>query len=301
MIRFKVELRTITGLLISAGRTMGRIGGADIETMAIEKAYECKNVPTRKRASVRVPYIPGSSVKGRMRSLLEITLGLKLYSSDKKIWSHTLAREVYKDLTGENKISDKEFVEELINTDLDRLYGYGAFPLNNIYKEQGNDQLMTTLLAVLTPTSILFEDLFPNEEYVCNIFKENNVITFDDFIEDKNENRIDRITSAADPRTITRVKPGVPFNGTFSLLVFDKNSSKLGDNLRLLTTGMSLLEKTYLGAGGSRGYGRVKFTEIDVGIYDPRTATETSYKQVRSVEELSKEIENLVKAIGVNA
>ncbi|BDB98558.1 type III-A CRISPR-associated RAMP protein Csm3 [Saccharolobus caldissimus] len=296
IIRFKVYLQTITGLLISAGKALGRIGGADTEPMSIERVYVCDD----KSIKVRVPYIPGSSLKGRMRSLLEIALGLPLYSSDKKIWSHTLAKNVYVDLSSEDRLSTVDFVNTLIKTDLDRMFGYGAFPLNEVFddlKKENKTQVMNSLLAVLSPTSLLVEDLFPEEKYVCEIYKENDLVTFDDFIEDKNENRIDRVTSAADPRTISRVKPGITFTGTLSLLVFDKNSSKLKDYLELLAKGMVLMEKTYLGAAGSRGYGRVKFTKIIVSIYDPVRMTETIYKEFNSAEELSKDIENLVKSI----
>jgi CRISPR-associated protein Csm3 len=296
IIRFKVYLQTITGLLISAGKALGRIGGADTEPMSMERTYACGN----KSIKVRVPYIPGSSLKGRMRSLLEIALGLPLYSSDKKIWSHTLARNVYVNLSSEDKLNPVDFVNTLIKTDLDRMFGYGAFPLNEVFdelKRENKTQLMTSLFTVLTPTSLLVEDLFPEETYVCKIYEENDLVTFDDFIEDKNENRIDRVTSAADPRTISRVKPGVTFTGTLSLLVFDKNSSKLKDYLELLVKGMDLIEKTYLGAAGSRGYGRVKFTKIIVSIYDPAKMTETVYKEFNSVEELSKDIENLAKSV----
>ncbi|QXJ35128.1 type III-A CRISPR-associated RAMP protein Csm3 [Saccharolobus shibatae] len=296
IIRFKVYLQTITGLLISAGKTLSRIGGADTEPMSIERTYVCSNKPI----TVRVPYIPGSSLKGRIRSLLEIALGLPLYSSDKKIWSHTLARNVYVNLSSEEKLSTVDFVNTLIKTDLDRVFGYGAFPLNEVFddlKKENKTQLMSSLFALLSPTSFLVEDLFPEETYVCKIYAENDLVTFDDFIEDKNENRIDRVTSAADPRTISRVKPGVTFTGALSLLVFDKNSSKLKDYLELLVKGMVLIEKTYLGAAGSRGYGRVKFTKIIVSIYDPVKMTETVYKEFNSVDELSKDIENLAKSV----
>ena len=180
------------------------------------------------------------------------------------------------------------------------MFGYGAFPLNEVFdelKKENKTQLMTSLFTVLSPTSLLVEDLFPEETYVCKIYEENDLVTFDDFIEDKNENRIDRVTSAADPRTISRVKPAVTFTGTLSLLVFDKNSSKLKDYLELLVKGMVLIEKTYLGAAGSRGYGRVKFTKIIVSIYDPAKMSETVYKEFNSVEELSKDIENLAKSV----
>ncbi|AWS00436.1 type III-A CRISPR-associated RAMP protein Csm3 [Metallosphaera hakonensis JCM 8857 = DSM 7519] len=296
IVRLKLSMVTVTGLLISAGRILGRIGGADVESMSMERIYQCNQVEIH----VRVPYIPGSSLKGRIRSLLEVALGLPLYSSDGKIWSHTLSRDVRVSLSRDDKLSVTDFVKTLINTDLDRMFGYGAFPLNEVYKQMSEKEsvsLMNSLLSVLSPTSLLVEDMFPDREQICQIYNENELVTFEDFMEDKNENRIDRVTSAADPRSVTRVKPGVKFTGTLSLLVYDKNLPKVKDYLDLLVKGMILLEKTYLGASGSRGYGRVKFTNVAVSIYDPVTMAEITFKEYDSVENLSKDIGDLVKAI----
>jgi len=290
IINFYIKLENITGLLISAGKSLGRIGGSDVETVSIEREYKCEN----KQIPVRVPYIPGSSIKGRMRSLLEVALGLKLYSSDKKIWSHTLSMKVYKNFN--ESISVDEFVKELISTDLDKVFGYGAFQLNEII----NAQLLQSLLTVLTPTSFLVEDFFPEENVVCSIYKENGIVTFDDFLEDKNENRIDRITSTADPRTISRVKPGVAFTGKFSILIYDKSMNKIVDYVELIKKGMGLLENTYLGAAGSRGYGRVKFKEVIVGVYNPKTMEEEEVGKYENVEKIdSNKISEVIKKFSV--
>jgi CRISPR-associated protein Csm3 len=286
IINFYIKLENITGLLISAGKSLGRIGGSDVEPVSIEREYQCEN----KQITVKVPYIPGSSIKGRMRSLLEVALGLKLYSSDKKIWSHTLSMSSFKNFT--ERISEDEFLKELISTDLDRVFGYGAFQLNDIK----NTQLLQSLLTVLTPTSFLVEDFFPDDKVVCSIYKGNGMVTFDDFLEDKNENRIDRITSTADPRTISRVKPGVTFTGKFSLLIYDKSMNKIIDYVELIKKGMGLLENTYLGASGSRGYGRVKFKEIIVKVYNPKTMKEEEVDKYENVEKIdSNKISEAVK------
>ena len=290
IINFYIKLENTTGLLISAGRSLGRIGGSDVEPVSIEREYKCEN----KQITVRVPYIPGSSIKGRMRSLLEVALGLKLYSSDKKIWSHTLSMKVYKNFN--ESISVDEFVKELISTDLDKVFGYGAFQLNEII----NAQLLQSLLTVLTPTSFLVEDFFPEENVVCSIYKENGIVTFDDFLEDKNENRIDRITSTADLRTISRVKPGVAFTGKFSILIYDKSMNKIVDYVELIKKGMGLLENTYLGAAGSRGYGRVKFKEVIVGVYNPKTMEEEEVGKYENVEKIdSNKISEVIKKFSV--
>lgn len=299
IVNLYVTLENVTGLLISGGRSIGRIGGADTETVSTEKTYVCDKDTL---PNVRVPYIPGSSLKGRMRALLEIAEGLPLYSTDGKIWAHTISQTVRKDLQG-TKITAKEFVNILTTSHFDKMFGYGSFHISELQKElekelQNNKnqslQLIQQLLSNLTPTSILFEDFFPSQDYVCDIYRRNKLVTFDDFIEDKSENRIDRVTSAADPRTLSRVKPGVKFDGKISLLVFDKNLPFINHYLNYLAKGLDLLEKTYIGAAGSRGYGRIKFTKISVKIYDTSTSQETPYGEYDSVAKFSADIPKLV-------
>ena len=307
ILKLKATLETVTGLLISAGRTVGRIGGADIEPVSVERVYKCNG---DKPGSIRVPYIPGSSLKGRMRALLEVSLGLPLYSLDGKIWAHTPALGARKALGGDEqktfeekyKLSVSEVVDITVKTELDRLFGFPALHLDDIVKEAPNR--LNDLLSVLTPTPLLVDDFFPDEDYVCKkIYDEKGLVTFDDFLEEKNENRIDRITSAADPRTIVRVKPGVRFTGNISLLVYDKNANIVSDFLKLLVNGMKLLEATYLGASGSRGYGRVRFVEIKATVLDPATMSETeldSCKRCDSVDELASKINDLVSLVGIS-
>ena len=299
ILKLRTTLETVTGLLISAGRSVGRIGGADIEPVSAERVYECDG---DKPGNIRVPYIPGSSLKGRMRALLEVSLGLPLYSLDVdgKIWAHTPSPGARKVL-GEDRLSVNDVVDVIVKTELDRLFGFPALHLNVVAKEAPNR--LNDLLSMLTPTPLLVDDFFPDKDYVCKkIYDEKGLVTFDDFLEEKNENRIDRITSAADPRTIIRVKPGVQFTGNMSLLIYDKNADKLTGFLTLLVKGMKLLEATYLGASGSRGYGRVRFVEIKATVLDPATMSETeldSCKRCNSVDELASKINELVSLVGV--
>lgn len=306
VLKLRVKLETVTGLLISAGRSIGRIGGADIEPVSVERNYECDG---NKLDNVRVPYIPGSSLKGRMRALLEVSLGLPLYSldNDGKIWAHTPTPGARKALGGnvqeeeKNKLSVSEVVDVIVANDLDRLFGFPALHLDEVNKKAPDK--LNGFLAVLTPTALLVDDFFPDQEYVCKLYRENGLVTFGDFLEEKNENRIDRITSAADPRTALRVKPGVRFTGNISLLIYDKNADKLEGFLTLLAKGMKLLEATYLGASGSRGYGRVRFVEIKATILDPATMSETeldSCKKCNSVDELASKVKELVSLVGVS-
>lgn len=260
ILHLNMKIETKTGLLISAGRTIGRIGGVDVENMSIEREYICNNA----RVVARVPYIPGSSLKGRMRSLLELFLGLPLYSTDKKIWAHTPSVDAYKNLS--DKLSFEEFLKVISENQLDKLFGYSSFSikeLEDLIKKQ-QSKIDVSVIQKLTPTLLLVDDFFVETDYVCSIYQRNGIVSFDDFVEEKSENRIDRITSMADPRTILRVKPGIRFEGKVSLLIFENMKNELKEYLGLILNGLSLVEATYLGASGSRGYGRVKFVDIQL-------------------------------------
>jgi len=329
ILHFKMKIETKTGLLISTGRTIGRIGGIDAENVSIKKEYICND---NKKVLVKVPYIPGSSLKGRMRSLLELSLNLPLYSTDKKIWAHTPSKDVYKTFVSDDKLGIEEFLKVIDQHKLNKLFGYSSFGINEIGELIKNEQQGTnnqnqgppstnqpnqnqpsptqskenqqstaqpnpgqsssapppqnpqnksdyiSILQRLTPTLLLVDDFFVETKYVCNIYQRNGTVSFDDFVEEKNENRIDRITAMADPRTILRVKPDVRFEGKISLLIFEnmfKNvnikskqdiKEELKKYLELILKGLSLVEATYIGASGSRGYGRVKFVDIQVSL-----------------------------------
>jgi len=304
ILHLKIKIETKTGLLISAGRTIGRIGGVDIENISIEKEYECNNT----RVAVRVPYIPGSSLKGRMRSLIELSLGLPLYSTDKKIWAHTPSVGANKSLLDDAKLDLKEFLEVIDKYKVDKLFGYSSFNIKDLeeftkkLQSQGKTDDYMNLVKRLTPTLLLVDDFFVESNYVCNIYQRSGIVSFDDFVEEKSENRIDRITSMADPRTILRVKPGVKFEGKISLLIFENIKNELKEYLGLVLNGLRLIEATYLGASGSRGYGRVKFVDIQLNSTKIESGIVKEVKigvkeKFEDLEDLKNSLEKVVEAI----
>ena len=289
ILRLSFELEVVTGLLIQMPpqAQTAHIGGADLYPMVTRRVYTIDGG----EVELEVPYIPGSSLKGRMRSLLEQALGKKLYTTDRKIWMHVRN-------TDERPITDKrrimtidEFEEDVKSRcEVDDVFGAMSIhfeKLYNIYfeklkREEGRDESAAKaeaerraleLFKILAPTRLLVEDLFPSDEYVRKLYEvKGGFIGITDFLEDKSENRIDRVTAAADPRDVVRVRPGVVFAGMMKLQVFDRDCEKVEEAraveryIRALYTAMRLVEETYLGRGGSRGYGRVKFRNIRVEI-----------------------------------
>jgi CRISPR-associated protein Csm3 len=96
----------------------------------------------------------------------------------------------------------------------------------------------------------------------------------DELTEVKSENAVDRITSQANPRTLERVPAGARFHLRAVLDILSDDDRAL---LARLVEGMRLLEDDALGGGGSRGSGRVRFSNLKLvwrskGFYASGTA-----------------------------
>ena len=309
LVRVDLEIEVLTGLLIRmpVHAQVYRIGGADLYPIVTRKKYMLGG----QEVEIEVPMVPGSSLKGRMRGLLELALGKSLYSSDGRIWLHTRI------LGGKFSTPLDEIARDIIQRcEIDEVFGAPAIGLEQLAdeyakhyaslrrstnpseeeKEKAWQEVRIKLAPLLTITRLIIDDLYPTDAYV-NVLSENGgrLISIADFLEEKGENRIDRVTSAADPRQVARVKPGMVFGGALRLLVFDIDKGFVGRNLELVARGLKLVEETYLGASGSRGYGRVKFRRLKV------TAAKASdpaleYKEVGefgSVDELLARVQEV--------
>lgn len=262
-----------TGFLIRSSRAREIMGAADVEPISVYKQYQISGKP------LRVPYIPGSSLKGRARSLLELALGLKLETTDGKIYYHMR-------IGGQNQITHDDPYCPVDNV-------FGSMSVQpQLYQpsEEGEVNPYTWFVEKCwAPSRAVFRDLFPSSDNVrklCDSKGGCDNIAFEDFLEEKSENRIDRVTSAADPRTILRVKPDIEFEGSISFLVFDLDvcrrkecdeHSKFKEfikdyparyYLQSLVEALMLVEETYIGGSGSRGYGSIKFRNIELSFHN---------------------------------
>ncbi len=208
----KGKIKVLTGLHIGAGDVEVKIGGTDS--------------PVIKNPITNEPYIPGSSLKGKIRALLELKSGLLVEANTK---GEPLSAGDLEKLKDENK---KREAKRIL-----KLFGTGG---GETSEEIG-------------PTRVSFYDCYITEECREKVKKGEIVLT-----EIKAENIINRITGTAQhPRFIERVPRGVEFEFKVTLKEFE-GDEKL--NLEdLLLEGMKLLEMDALGGSGSRGYGRIKF------------------------------------------
>lgn len=194
------DLELMTGLHIGGSSDTFDIGGADSTVIKNPLTHE--------------PYIPGSSIKGKLRSLLTQKYG-KFNEKEKDI--------VFED--------DEE-----------------GKTMRNLFEpvDYGDDRIQVS--------KAIFRDALLTDESRANLEKH---LGSGVYTEIKAENEILLLKGKAESlRFIERVPAGAVFGGEILLQVFDEDNEK--DFKAKLKEAINMLELNYLGAGGTRGYGKVK-------------------------------------------
>ena len=201
-----------TGLHIGGNKDIFEIGGID--------------APVIRDPISKLPYIPGSSLKGRMRFLLEWHTG-RVNKDDGK--PHNCKDE------GEAK----------------------KCPVCRVFGISAAENLQ------VGPTRLIVRDAHPTEETVEKWKRLDTGLLYTEW---KKENYIDRITSRADPRDMERVPKGSEFNFEMVYGIYDMGDGGTKDVefFEHVQTAMKLLEDSYLGGNGSRGYGKIRFDVREV-------------------------------------
>ena len=184
--------------------------------------------PVIKDKVTGVPYIPGSSLKGKMRSLLE--------------WA-------YNKVTLDGKPCN------------DPTHPIGI--VFGVPAEAQNKEGISGPTRLTVRDAYPWES-YPDPEKIGDIEqikKWESAMGEKIYTEVKTENTIDRLTSEANPRSMERVPAGSVFKAEFIYDVYSKEDIK---HLKLLFEGMLLLEHSYLGGSGTRGSGKVKFENIKI-------------------------------------
>ena len=212
-------LQLVTGLRIGAGDSEMHIGGVDNTVI--------------KHPHTQSPYIPGSSLKGKMRSLLEWRSGA--------VKEEALGWKDYENDNGSVQVEVKRILQ---------LFGIS-----------GDAKLGVEQMSTMGPTRISFWDCNLKKDWEDQVREDNFLLT-----EVKSENRINRISGVAEhPRQTERVPAGAQFDFRLSI------KKLAGDGDDLLTTvlqGLKLLELDSVGGSGSRGYGKVKFVGLQIDGVD---------------------------------
>lgn len=205
------ELVAMTGLHVGSAAAGMQIGSVDS--------------PVVRDPISNKPYIPGSSLKGKLRSLLEAAEGKE---PNRPGGSGTYRHEC-------------DDQAHALECPVCRLFGSTG-------RNGGKNHPARLAVSDLLLTDDSFEELKLVDTGLM-------------YTEWKFENTLDRVTSAAMPRQIERVPAGSVFE--FRLIYDDREGpDKIQEDMQNLSRAMHLLEDDALGGHGSRGYGRVAFEEI---------------------------------------
>lgn len=199
------RIECVTGLHVGAPRGSLDIGGLD--------------APVLRDPLTREPYLPGSSLKGKLRSLFERRQGMTYNRhSGQGVYRHECAESACR---------------------VCRLFGATG----------GRD-------GENLPARLIVRDALLTAESKERL---ENIDTGLQYTELKFENALDRITAAANPRQIERVPAGTQFHFEMVYNVEAPRLEETEEDLVHVLQAMSLLEDDYVGGHGSRGYGKIRF------------------------------------------
>jgi CRISPR-associated protein Csm3 len=230
------EMIALTGLRVGAASSGLDIGGVD--------------QPVLRDPITDQPYVPGSSLKGKLRSLLTKAHGLPL--------QQLVQRPV------EVRIHWCE--EEADYRKCPVCPTFGQFPSGPRGRR----------FDFITPTRLIVRDarLLPEvqvfEESAATSRKSwKDVDTDLPYSEVKVEVALDVVTAGSNPRQMERVPAGAIFDTEFLFSVYRPDDTVIladmeKNRLRQVFAAARLLEDDYLGSSGTRGYGKVKFHRIKV-------------------------------------
>lgn len=231
IIEITAILKLKTGLRIGGGDANMQIGGVDS--------------PVVKHPITLLPYIPGSSIKGKIRSLLEWRSGA-IGKQDHK--GNPMSGPLgIKSL--ERGMPNEEYIKHIL-----WLFGVSA---DNREPRTGTNYDTSVRLSRLS-----FSDSLITKDWLRKV--EENLWTTTEI---KNENAINRLTSVANsPRQIERIPADTEFDFNVTMRLFENDDEQAF--IDLLLSGLALLELDSLGGYGSRGYGKVIFESLKIDNVD---------------------------------
>ena len=264
----KGTIELVTGLHIGGLKETVEIGGTDNPVIYGWIVREDKKIPEK------VPIIPGSSLKGKIRALLELKYADKIITKDEYANLEEEEKKKYIKVGDDNYILYESDKAKLIPI----LFGVGAKEAESTFSK----------------TRLVFRDCTPTEETLAFWDSKENILYGTEI---KPENTISRITGMATPRFFERVPAGSKFKFEVILSIYEEDKERIKEMVDLFIEGLRLLEDNYLGGSGSRGYGKIKF---DYDKFDITIKTASDYMEkkegtkVEKIEDLPLELNNLL-------
>lgn len=227
------KLKLVTGLHIGATDDSMKIGG--IDSPVLKREIFCNSVGEvgfgeEFKTKVTEPYIAGSSLKGKIRSLLEHYFRLVDPQGDGKVVDSS---------SNFGNVKKRDLIVKL-------------------FGESAGENKSANI------TRVIFRDCFITKD-VRKAYIGHKI----SLSEEKAENVIDRTkgtTKDGGLRFIERVPSAVEFDFDLTIRTFEGDDVELFENT--IKLGLKLLELDALGGSGSRGYGKVAFSDILENIED---------------------------------
>lgn len=276
------KVRITSTLVVETGLHIGG-GGETLDIGGLDKSVIRDPITQQ-------PYLPGSSIKGKLRSILERLLNKPL---NRPGGSGTYRYESDDLVDGYSEI-DGQYVrfEGAETCQLSRVFGSTGgtkcwIPSETAQKEKlAPNNAPTAIIERVqhtrirgrnAPARLMVRDAHLTKESAKQLEKVDTGLYMTEW---KFENGIDRITSAANPRQLERVPAGARFD--FEMVYTVENIDQAGEDLKNLAIALAILEDDALGGHGSRGYGKVRFEKFrffyrGVDQYRQVTTGDTSF------------------------
>lgn len=235
------QIGCVTGLHIGGAAEQIEIGGVDL--------------PIIKHPLTNEPYIPGSSLKGKMRSQLEKrSFRERIEKIDDNI--RELRAKQMEDREKRKIIEKNERYRRQIQDGEPCGCGLKSCQICTIFGPHKNTDHHLGTTRIIVRDAILTEE---SRQSYKSLIAEKGI----SFIEKKFENSVNRTTGTArDPRSQERVPAGAKFDFEIVLQIYENDDEK--KIIDFVTEGLREVQQTYLGGFGSRGSGQVQFTALKI-------------------------------------
>ncbi|MFP4412360.1 type III-A CRISPR-associated RAMP protein Csm3 [Coleofasciculus sp.] len=259
------KFRLQSTLVVKTGLHIGG-GGENLDIGGLDK-------PVVRDPLTQYPYLPGSSIKGKLRSILERFYNKPLNLAGSRD-TYRYESDDWVDGYSQVDSGDPIAYQGARICPISRLFGStgGAnFWVESNLRRQEDLEVVESQGRVVTreidgveytqikrgrnhPARLIIRDCHLQEESAKKLQRVDTRLYMTEW---KFENGIDRVTAAANPRQIERVPADSRFE--FELVYTVEDVQQGVEDLQNIAVALSILEDDALGGHGSRGYGKVEF------------------------------------------
>ncbi len=259
------KIRLTSHLLVETGLHIGG-GGENLDIGGLDK-------PVIRDPLTLYPYLPGSSIKGKLRSILERLLNKPLNRTG---GSGTYRYESDDLENGFTEVERERFIayEGARTCQISRVFGStggskfwmpidvareeGLYEENSPTRTIQNQNCTRINRGRNAPARLIIRDSHLLKDSAEKLKRIDTGLYMTEW---KFENGIDRVTAAANPRQLERVPAGAKFQ--FELIYTVEHAEQAIEDLQNIAIALAILEDDALGGHGSRGYGKVVFQNFE--------------------------------------